>query len=283
MSYVTPSTLMTGCLVTAARWNQDVVSNPEALNPGGWSVVLGDGVSVIPTGSALDVEVPFNCTLSAWGIYQSPSGSLEVTLCRMTYAGFPATAGVFVGVAAGGGMAGTSVRLVGQDFSLVAALTHATYSRSDLWALYNPQQVGPCTLTIPFNAAEQHAAGFVVVRGVDVANPIRSSSTGGAGPNGDGEANIAIASAVDDLVLDHVFYGDNVGTNPSVGPNQTEQYHARSGKTGPTNQSESAVSTEAGAATVSMTWSGNGTRVFSHCVVSIRPLVGKPNQAVVLV
>jgi len=194
-----------------------------------------------------------------------------------------AGAAVFVGVAAGGGMAGTSVRLVGQDFSLVAALTHATYYRSELWALYNPQQVGPCTLTITFNAAEQHAAGFVVVRGVDVANPIRSSSTGGAGPNGDGEANIAIASAVDDLVLDHVFYGDNVGTNPSVGPNQTEQYHARSGKTGPTNQSESAVSTEAGAATVSMTWSGNGTRVFSHCVVSIRPLVGKPNQAVVLV
>src|SRR3989304_1446203 len=97
MAYVTPSTLMTGCLVTAARWNQDVVSNPEALNPGGWSVVLGDGVSVIPTGSALDVEVPFNCPLSAWGIYQSPSGSLEVTLCRMTYAGFPATASVIVG------------------------------------------------------------------------------------------------------------------------------------------------------------------------------------------
>src|SRR3989304_7935319 len=89
-----------------------------------------------------------------------------------------AGAAVFVGVAAGGGMAGTSVRLVGQDFSLVAALTHATYYRSELWALYNPQQVAPCTLPITFSAAAQHAAGFVVGRGAGVATPIRFGASG---------------------------------------------------------------------------------------------------------
>ena len=89
MAYVSPSTHVTGYVVTASDWNQDLVYNMQDLAQSGFTVVIDGGGSTITTGIKLDIEVPFDCTLGQWTAVADQSGSVTIDIWKDTYANYP--------------------------------------------------------------------------------------------------------------------------------------------------------------------------------------------------
>lgn len=91
MAWSTPSTQITGDLMTAAIWNQNVVYNTIALTPSGFSFVISGGGAPIQTG-VVDgiVEIPFKCDLERVRLLPDQSGSIKVDMWKCTYAQYDA-------------------------------------------------------------------------------------------------------------------------------------------------------------------------------------------------
>lgn len=53
--------------------------------------VIDGGGSAIATGQKGHLEVPFNCTITAWTIMADQSGSVVIDVWKNTYANFPPT------------------------------------------------------------------------------------------------------------------------------------------------------------------------------------------------
>ena len=92
MAYSAPSTISTGDLITAAKWNADVVANPIAIYAGGLSVTsqaTGD-VIVASSSTQLGRVAPgtsgnvLTSTGSAWAS-AAPGGGLDVLAKTGTY------------------------------------------------------------------------------------------------------------------------------------------------------------------------------------------------------
>jgi hypothetical protein len=112
------------------------------------------------------------------------------------------------------------------------------------------------TCAINFSGAAYGALGVTSYTGVDQTTPISNSSIA----NGDNDsATVTVTSATDEMVTDIVcFFNNNVGT-PAVGAAQTSRFYTKDswGDAG-------VASTEAGAASVTMSWTLNIPSGYQH-------------------
>lgn len=85
-------------------------------------IVIDGGGSVPATGSKGFLQVPYNCTVTAWTILADVSGSAQVTVKKSTYAAFPATASIVGSAppAVSGAQKATSTTLAGWATALLA-------------------------------------------------------------------------------------------------------------------------------------------------------------------
>ena len=93
MAWTTPTVRTTGDLMTAAIWNQDVVANPIALTPAGFTATFDGGGGPIATNARLDLEIPFKCDITQVTCLADTVGSIIFDLYKGTYGGYaPGTA-----------------------------------------------------------------------------------------------------------------------------------------------------------------------------------------------
>jgi len=105
--------------------------------------------------------------------------------------------------------------------------------------------------------------------GVLQASTIRNTGIGfvdGAGTT----VTCDVSSATDDLVLDSAIFADSGNITRTVGANQTEDAQQR---TAYAYEFRSAASNEAGAATVTMSWSWTGGTAAAICAAAFKPYV----------
>ena len=86
MSYTAPTTVTTGDLITAATWNQDVVSNVIALTPVGLILLLNEGGAPLTTGIKGEIVMPGKADINGWYWLGDQSGSIQVDIYECTYA-----------------------------------------------------------------------------------------------------------------------------------------------------------------------------------------------------
>ena len=91
MAWVTPSSRSTGDIITAAIWNQDVVSNTIALTPSGWTMFFDGGGSEIGDDKKLWLEIPFKCDIDRVTMIPDQSGSIAFDVWVDSYANAPPT------------------------------------------------------------------------------------------------------------------------------------------------------------------------------------------------
>jgi len=85
MAYSSPSTKVTGDLVSAADWNQNTVNNVIALLPIGLEYFIQNGGTPIATGYAGHLQVPAKCDLSKVELLAYPSGSIQIDIWKCSY------------------------------------------------------------------------------------------------------------------------------------------------------------------------------------------------------
>jgi len=91
MAWVSPSSVSTGDLMTAATWNQDVVANTIALLPGALEFFIDGGGIAIATGLKGGLEAPMKCTIDRCSIGLDQSATFTVDIWKDTYANYPPT------------------------------------------------------------------------------------------------------------------------------------------------------------------------------------------------
>lgn len=90
MAFVAPTTHITGYVVTASDWNQDLVYNMQDLAQSGFTVIIDGGGVAITTGiKSPQVYVPFDCTITSWTLLADQSGSIVIDIWKDTYANYP--------------------------------------------------------------------------------------------------------------------------------------------------------------------------------------------------
>ena len=83
MAWVTPSSRSTGDLITAAIWNQDVVANPIALTPAGFTFMIdGGGAEIVAEAKGPPLRIPMNGDISALYLAndEDESGTSKVSI-----------------------------------------------------------------------------------------------------------------------------------------------------------------------------------------------------------
>lgn len=118
MAWAAPASQVTGDLITAAIWNQNVVDNPIALTATGLQFLIDGGGAAITTGIKMDLIVPAKCTANSWTVLLDQSGSIQFDLWKDTYANYPPT---------------VADTITGTDKPLVAAATKGTSSALTGW------------------------------------------------------------------------------------------------------------------------------------------------------
>jgi hypothetical protein len=143
----------------------------------------------------------------------------------------------------------SNVTYKGQNLTRIGeAVNSANDPRADVWMLVNPP-TGSNTVTVTFYQKVKFNIGAISFTGVNQSNPVSSVITG---KGLTGSPSVTVSSSTGDLVMDVVASLKN----PSYfhdGWGQTQRWKvniAGSGKTG-------AASTQPGANSVIMSWSGN--------------------------
>ena len=91
MAWSSPSTVITGDLITAAVWNQNVVANTIALLPVALEFFIDGGDAVIQTGWKGVLESPFKGDIDRCTLLLDQAATLSLDIWRDTYANYPPT------------------------------------------------------------------------------------------------------------------------------------------------------------------------------------------------
>ena len=144
MAWVTPTTVTTGDLITAAKWNQDVVANPIALLPAGTGFLVGGGGAVPSTGIQPGaIEVPFNCQLTAIRLFADVAGTIQLDIWNDVYANYPPT--VADSIVGAGTKPALSAALTYQDSTLTSY--DKDFNAGDVLLVNADASPAPATLT----------------------------------------------------------------------------------------------------------------------------------------
>ncbi len=156
---------------------------------------------------------------------------------------------------------GTALTFIGADTS---SKTHA-----ELWYLKAPA-TGTANIVVNLTSAENFVAGATNFFGVNQTTPYGSVTTG----NGSGDPSLIVASATGELVVDAV--ADRDVDSETIGAGQTALWVTKNG-TG-SNDAWGGSSSEAGAASVTMSWTttGAGAGEWAAVAVSLKAAPAAP-------
>ncbi len=172
----------------------------------------------------------------------------------------------------------TGMTYGGQAMTLVGAQSQGDNARIEIWRLVNPPG-GTNTVSITFNDAfddpvneEGASAGAVSFTGVHQGTPLGTFASAAA--SGVTPMSVSVSSAVGELVFDTVA---RKGAAVTVDPSQTEQWNLCTD--GGCSNVGGGASTEAGAASVTLSWTPDNDR-WVIGAVPIKPAdVGPPPDA----
>ena len=164
----------------------------------------------------------------------------------------------------------SSITCNGKSFSSLGVVT-GTNTEVEVWYLLMPD-VGTYDVTVTWTGAtpNEHAAGAFVYYGVHQTSPfgVLASTTGNSAA-----PSIAVASGENEVVIDAVSQqGSNAGAVAlTVGANQTQLWQDAYVTTPKANSTTGASSYEAGAASVTMSWSSSASSNWAIGGVSLKP------------
>jgi MSHA pilin protein MshD len=152
---------------------------------------------------------------------------------------------------------------VNEPLSLIASANYAADARSAVYGRVNPT-AKTATMRVTLSAGDGSGTYVAVAsfKGVHQTTPLGTPATanGGAG----GTPTVTVSAAVGDLVVDFMGTKETPTGNKTPGAGQTELWDGFS------TQSIGAGSTEAGAASVQMTWGGT-TEEWAMVGVALKP------------
>ena len=149
---------------------------------------------------------------------------------------------------------GVAMTLVGTQISGVESRV------ATIWRIINPP-TGASNIVMTLSAGSSGYGGVTSYNNCHQTTPVRASggATGTASP-----ATVTVSSAANDLVVDAVQY-EGSGTPPAVGAGQTSRW------TGDQGGWFGAGSTEAGAASVTMSWTLTTPTDWAIFAASLQP------------
>ena len=115
MAWNTPSTQITGDLMTAAIWNQNVVYNTIALTPSGILWIFDGGGGVYGIDEPMCIEVPFKCDIDRVTMLHDVPSTTQIDIWKDTYENYPPTVGNSITASA---VPATSAAIKDQDVTL---------------------------------------------------------------------------------------------------------------------------------------------------------------------
>lgn len=170
-----------------------------------------------------------------------------------------------VGVALrnGTGQSVTGVTYNGVAMTSAGVAINGTTVRTSLWTLVNPAS-GTHDVVVSMSAAAVVAGGAHSYTGVDQTTPIGTAATATGNSNA---PSVNVSSATDQLVVDSGGHSNST-SNGTVGSGQTQSYHDKS--TGAATSNVVAYgSREAGAPTVTMSWSTSDSNARPWAIVGV--------------
>jgi hypothetical protein len=169
----------------------------------------------------------------------------------------------------------TSVTYGGASLTRIGGITDASGKVStDLWYMKAPA-TGTADVVVTLAGDASISAGATTFFGVDQTTPYSATAFA---QGGGGTASVTLASAPGELVVDGVV-GDAISTF-NVGANQTQLWSELTGNT--PKDPWNASSTEAGAASVTVSWTKTGTGVGHWASGALSLRAAGPNAAPVL-
>ena len=155
----------------------------------------------------------------------------------------------------------SSITYNGESLTFVGS-SETGDARVEIWQLVAPD-LGTYDVDIVFSGStDGNTAGVMTFTGVDQSDPLSTFASG----NGSSESSglVKISSATDELVYGVIAIDDATDYDVSVGAGQTEDWDLHN------SDVNGGGSTEAGAATVGMTWSWSGSDDWAAGGVSIK-------------
>ena len=134
----------------------------------------------------------------------------------------------------------------------------------EIWYLVAPA-VGTANVHVTISTSQDVVGGAVSFRGVSQVAPL-GTFTSASGNSG--TPSVTLTSATGELVLDTLYAQGDAGAASAGGP-QSPLWNIETG-TGNTNIT-GAGSTQAGAATITMSWSTSGSKPWAIGAVPVKP------------
>jgi len=166
----------------------------------------------------------------------------------------------------------SSMTYAGQSMTFLAAqnddVAPLTRIRSEMWYI-TPPATGANNIAITFSAVVRAVAGGMSYTGVHQTTPFGTAASAGGGAAG---SSVDVSSAAGELVVDTMGVRQNTSANQSLtaGANQVERYNDVSGTATNANV-VGAGSEEAGAATVTMSWTLGSAERRAIVAAPLRP------------
>jgi hypothetical protein len=156
----------------------------------------------------------------------------------------------------------TSITYNGDNLSLVGTEENGD-AVIEIWSLVNPS-LGTHNVDITFSGTtDGNTAGVMTFTGVDPTTPLGTFASNSGSSGGSGSATVS--SATGELVFGVISVDDSTNYNLSVGAGQTEEWDLYGFEV------SGGGSTEAGAASVDMSWTWSGSDNWAVGGVSIKP------------
>ena len=173
-----------------------------------------------------------------------------------------------VSIRTNAGVTVSSVTYGGVALTYIGSAT-SSKDHAEMWYLKVPV-TGTANVVVTLTGSENVAAGATNFFGVDQTTSYGSLTTG----NGSGDPSLTVASATGELVIDAV--SDRDVDSETVGAGQTLLLTTKAGSA--SNDAWVGSSTEAGAASVTMSWTttGAGAGEWAAVAVSLKPAVNNP-------
>ncbi len=164
----------------------------------------------------------------------------------------------------GSGETVSSVAYNGDGLTLVDTEANGD-ARIEIWKLVNPDAVTDDVDVVLSRSADGTTVGVTTFTGVDQSTPLGTfaSATGGSG-----SASVSVASATGELVFDTVAVDDSADYDLVPGGGQTQRWDLYG------SEVSGGGSTEAGATSVTMSWTWSGSDAWSIGGISIKPVAG---------
>ncbi len=159
----------------------------------------------------------------------------------------------------------TGITYNGVALTFVGAIANGTTVRSEFWKLAAPTTGSSQNIVVTLSAAALVIAGAESYNGADSVLGAAVTAVGaGTAPS------VVASSATGEIVADTLTCSSGAGRTITVGAGQTQRWNLQTGTSGA--DEISGGSTEAGAASVTMSWTISSSETWAIIAVPIMPL-----------